>query len=68
MLHKLTAYKYETPYTGPFLITQYFTNEMINLQCGAILIIYNICCINSYKSDTNVECIKPGNLSDNVNI
>ena len=32
MLTKHTAYKYETPYTGPFVITQHFTNEMINLR------------------------------------
>ena len=32
MLTKHTAYKYETPYTGPFVITQNFTNEMINLR------------------------------------
>ena len=31
-----TAFKYETPYKGPFLITQCFTNGTVNLQCGAI--------------------------------
>ena len=34
MLTNHTTYKYETPYKGPFLITQYFTNGTVNLQCG----------------------------------
>ena len=29
-----TAYKYETPYKGPFLITHFLTNSTVNLQCG----------------------------------
>ena len=33
MITNHTAYKYETPYTGPFLIMQCFTNGMVNLQC-----------------------------------
>ena len=32
MLTINTAYKYETRYTGPFVITQCFTNGMVNLQ------------------------------------
>ena len=31
MLTKHTAYKYETPYKGPFVITQYFTKRTVNL-------------------------------------
>ena len=31
ILNKPTAYKYETPYTGPFMITLCFTNSTINL-------------------------------------
>ena len=34
MLTKHTAYKYETPYTGLFVVTQCFTNGTVNLQCG----------------------------------
>ena len=37
-----TAYKYETPYKGPFVITQCFTNGMVMLQYGAIQITYNM--------------------------
>ena len=29
-----TAYKYETPNKGPFVITQCFNNFTVNLQCG----------------------------------
>ena len=35
MLTNQTAYKYETPYKGPFLITQCFTNGTGNFQYGA---------------------------------
>ena len=59
MLNNHAAYKYETPYKGPFVITHCFANGMVKLQCGAINIRYNICCINPYKSDTNVEDINP---------
>ena len=31
MLNKHTAYKYETPYKFPFVITQCFTNGTVNL-------------------------------------
>ena len=30
-----TAYKYKTPYKGPFVITQCFTNATVKLQYGA---------------------------------
>ena len=35
MLVNRAAYKYETPYKGPFLIMQCWTNGMVTLQCGA---------------------------------
>ena len=54
-LTKHTAYKYKIPCTGPFLITQCFTNGTVNLQCGAIQIKYDMCHINTNKSDTKVE-------------
>ena len=42
MINYSAAYKYETPYKGPFVITQYFTNGTVMLQYGAIHITYNI--------------------------
>ena len=54
MLTKHTSYKYETPYTGPSVITHGFTNVMVKLQNGAAKITYNICRINPYKYDTKV--------------
>ena len=68
MLHKHTAYKYETPYTGPFVITRCFTNGTVNLRCGAKQNIYNIRHIKPYKYDTNLEDIDLENVSDDVNI
>ena len=68
MLNKHNAYKYETPYMGPFFITRCFTNITVNLQCGVIQITYNIHRIKPYKYDTNVEDINPKNMCDDVNI
>ena len=56
------------PCIGPFAITRCFTNGMVNLQYGPKKIRYNIRRINPYKSDTNVEDIKPENMYDDVNI
>ena len=67
MLANCTAYKYETPYKGPFVITQCFTNVTVLLQYDAIKITYNICCINPYKSDIKVEDFNPKNMDDAVN-
>ena len=62
MLTKHTAYKYETPYMVPFVISQCFTNETLNIKCGRtkiryniLRIKYNILRINPYKSDTKVD-------------
>ena len=55
MLTNHTAYKYETKHKGPFVITQYFTNGIVKLQCGETQIIYNIRRINPYKPDTKVD-------------
>ena len=68
MLTNHTAYKYEMPYIGPFLITQCFTNDTVNLKCGTIKIKYNICCIKPYESDTKVEDYNSINMNDAVNI
>ena len=51
------AYKYETLYNGPFVITQCWTNCMVTLQCGPIQIRHNIRWIKPYKSGTNAEDI-----------
>ena len=63
-----TAHKYETPYKGPFLITQCFTNVTVLLQCGVKTITYNLYRIKPYKSDTKVEHFNPKNLDDAVKI
>ena len=59
MRNNHAAYKYEMTYKGTFLINQCWTNIMVTLQCGAIKIRYNICHINPYTSDTNVEYTNP---------
>ena len=68
MLNNHAAYKYEIPYMIPFVITQYWTNVMVTLQCGAIQIWHNIRLIIPYKSGTNIEYINPENMYDGVNI
>ena len=68
MLTKHTAYKYETPYKGPFVITQCFTNGTVMLQYGVTEITYNIRHIKSYKSDTKVEDFDSINMDDAINI
>ena len=52
MLTKHNAYKYETPYVGPFVIKRCWTNGMVSLQVGTTKIRYNIRPIKPYKSDT----------------
>ena len=54
MITNHNAYKYETPYKGPFLITQCFTNGTVDVQCGLTKIKYNIHRINPYISNTKV--------------
>ena len=68
MLTNHTAYKYETPYKGPFVITQCFIIGIVNLQCGVVQIRYNILCIKPYKFDTKVDGFSSKNKSDDVNI
>ena len=68
MLTNHTAYKYETPYKGPFVITQYFTNITVNLQYGPTKIRYNICRTKPYKLDNKVEYSDSKNMSDDVSI
>ena len=49
MLANHTAYKYETPYKVPFVITKCLTNGTVNLRRDAIQINYNIRRIKPYK-------------------
>ena len=68
MLNNHAAYKYETPYKGPFLITLCLTNGTVNLQYCPTKIRYCIRPIKPYKSDINVEDINTKNKYDNVRI
>ena len=68
MFTKHTAYKYETSYKGPFVITPYFTNGKVNLQYGGTQIKYNIRRIKQCKSGNKVEYFSSINMSDRVNI
>ena len=68
MLTNHTAYKYEMPYIGPFVITGCCTNRTVSLQMGAAEIRYNIRPIKPYKSDTKVEYSDSIDIYDNINI
>ena len=68
MLTKQTAYKYETPYTGPFVITHCFKNGTVKFKNGATQITKNICSIKPYKSDAQVEDSSSKNMCDSVSI
>ena len=59
MLNNHAAYKYETSYKGPFVITWFLTNGTVNMQYGQTEIRHNIRRINPYKSDTKVGDINP---------
>ena len=59
MLDNHAAYKYKTPFKGPFLITQCWNNGTVVLQCSAKKIRYNLLHIKSYTSETNIEYINP---------
>ena len=49
-------------------MTQCFINGTVMLQCGVIQIMYNICRINPYKSNTKFENSNSKNMYDAVNI
>ena len=51
------AYKYETPYNGPFVITKCWTNDKVTLRRGSIKTRHDIHQIKPYTSDTNFEDI-----------
>ena len=67
MITNRPEYKYGTPYKGPFVITQCFTNGMVNLQFDKKTR-YNIRWINPYKPDEKVEDSNSINMSDDVSI
>ena len=50
------------------MIAQCLTNSTVNLQCVTIQIKYNIRCIITYKSDTNIEDSNSINMYDAVKI
>ena len=68
MITNHTAYKYETPFKGPFVRTHLFTNGMVNLHYGATEIRYNIRRIKPYKLVTKDEDFNSINISDGANI
>ena len=68
MLTNNSAYKYETSYNGPFVITQCCTNVTVTFQYVLTNIRYNIHGIHPYKSDTKIEYIDPENMYDDINI
>ena len=57
MLINNAAQNCETTYKGPFVITHYWTNCTVIIQCGEKNIGHNIFCINPYTYDTTVEDI-----------
>ena len=57
MIYNHAAYKYETPYKGPCVITQCWSNGTVTLRCDATNIWYNICHTKTYTSDIAVEDI-----------
>ena len=45
-----SAYKYETPYRGPYKIVQTWTNRTITLRTGLVTMIINIRNIKPYNN------------------
>ena len=68
MLSDNAAYKFDTPFKEPFVITHFWTNGTVTLHYGPTKIRHNILHIKPYKSDTNVEDINPKSIYDDVNI
>ena len=59
MVNKNAAIRYETSYKGPFVITQFWTNDKVTINCAAIKIRYNTHHIKPYTYDANVDNINP---------
>ena len=68
MLTNHIAYKYGIPYKGPFVVTRWFNNSTVNLQCGPTKTRHNISRIKPYKLDTKVEDHNSINISDDIRI
>ena len=68
MLTNHNEYKCETPYKGPFVITQCLNNVTVNLQYGSTKIRLNIRRIKQYKLENKVEHFNSINVSDYVRI
>ena len=68
MLNNHDAYKYESPYKIPSVITRCFTNGMVNIQYDPTEIRHNIRRVNTFKSDTNIEDINPKSMYNDANI
>ena len=68
MLTNNDAFKYETPYNTPFVITKCWTNGTVTLRYGTIKISHTTHHIKPYKSDTKIEYIRPENMYDGVKI
>ena len=68
MLNYIAAYKYKTPYKGPFFIMQCFDqcHGHITIWCDKKLSIIYIAI--SHKLDTKVEYYNSTNMYDAVNI
>ena len=59
MLNNHAAFRYGTPYKGPFVTKRSLTNGTVKLQYDAKKIRYNIRRIEPNKYDTHVEYINP---------
>ena len=68
ILTKHTAFKYEIPYKGTFVITHCFTNVTVNLKNSVTQLTYNTRRIKPYTLDTKVEYYSSKNMSDDVRI
>ena len=68
MLNNHAACKYENSYKGQFGITHCCTNGPVIFQYGLTKINNNLCWIELYTSDTNIEDITTENIYVNFNI
>ena len=66
MLTNNSEYNDETPYNGPFLITQYWTSITATLQYGETKIRYNIRRIKPYTSDNTLNILTLRDMYGNV--
>ena len=68
MLNNHAAYKYETPYKGPFVIKKRWNNSTVILQYDTSKMRYNMRRIKPYTYDRNVGNINPKDMCDDENI